>query len=229
MDSTVTCGVDIWSSRIVEFYEKYLEFLLAGDRNGCSAIVSRLLDEGVPIRTLYLELLQRSLYEVGELWEKDRISVAREHLATAITELLLNLIYPRIFSDDHRDRTAVVACVANEQHQMGARMVADIIELNGWNGYFLGANTLAAELLSFIREKQPDLLALSLSLHTNLPTLLMTVADIRQEFPKLPIIVGGQAFRQGGHESVLEFPEVTILSSIAQMEELVQRFPLHGK
>lgn len=38
---------------------------------------------------MYQDLVQRSLYEVGELWERGHVSVATEHLATAITESLL--------------------------------------------------------------------------------------------------------------------------------------------
>jgi MerR family transcriptional regulator, light-induced transcriptional regulator len=204
-------------------YDRYLELLLAGDRNGCSGIVSRFLDDGIPIRNLYVELFQRSLYRVGELWEQNLISVAREHLATAVTEFLLNLVYPRIFAEEHCGRTAVVACVANEQHQLGAKMVADIMELNGWNGYFLGGNRPVTDLLSLIREQQPDLLALSLSIHANFPLLLDALAVIRRDFPLLPIIVGGQAFRWG-HDFLGDFPGVSCLTSITQLEELLSRF-----
>ena len=224
MDSAATDNVDIWSARIEESYGPHLEFLLAGDRTGCSGIVSQLLDDGVPIRKLYVELLQRSLYEVGVLWEQNRISVAREHVATAITEFLLNLVYPRIFADEHCGRTAVVACVANEQHLLGARMVADILELNGWHGHFLGANTTATELLSLITETQPDLLALSLSLRSNLPSLLAMVNLVQQSFPELAIIVGGQAFRSGGHDLLAGLQGITQLTSIDQLEELIRRF-----
>ena len=219
-----TQEVDIWCSRIGEVYGSYLELLLAGDRNECSRIVTRLLDNGIPIRTLYVELLQRSMYEVGELWEHNRISVAREHVATSVTEFLLTLVYPRIFAAEHCDRSAIVACIANEYHQLGAKMVADILELNGWDGYFLGANAPVTELLSLIEVKQPHLLALSLSVYSNLPALLDSVAVVRQSFPKLPVIVGGQAFRWGGSDSLARFPGVTCLESIGQMEELIGRF-----
>jgi MerR family transcriptional regulator, light-induced transcriptional regulator len=225
MDSALKGDVDVWAARIEESYDRHLELLLAGDRNGCSGIVSQLLDDGIPIRQLYVGLLQRSLYEVGVLWEQNRISVAREHVATATTEFLLNLVYPRIFAEEHCGRTAVVACVANEQHLLGARMVADIMELNGWHSHFLGANTPVAELLALITETRPDLLALSLSLHSNLPSLLSTVAQVRLSFPELPLIVGGQAFRWGGIELLDGFSGVTLLDTIDQLEDLVRRFP----
>lgn len=224
MDEGATKGTDVWPARVGEVYDRYLELLLAGDRKGCGLIVTRLLDEGVPVRALYVDLLQRAMYKVGELWEHNRISVAREHLATSVTEFLLTIVYPKIFAAEHCGRAAVVACIADEYHQLGARMVADILEINGWDGYFLGAGTPVAELLALIEEKRPDLLALSLSVHLNLPALLGSVAAVRRSFPDLPIVVGGQAFRWGGRDSLAAFPGVVCLDSIHQLEEMIRRF-----
>ena len=91
----------------------------------------------------YNNLFQKSLYRVGELWESNRISVAKEHLATAITEGLLNLVYPKLFEPEQyrKGRTILISCTANEFHQIGGKMVADVCELNGWDSHFLGANT----------------------------------------------------------------------------------------
>ena len=69
-----------------------------------------------------------------------------EHLATAISESLLNLTYPRLFAQPRNGKSAVVTCVSNEYHQIGGKMVADIFELNGWRGHFLGANMPEADL-----------------------------------------------------------------------------------
>jgi len=79
-------------------YEEYLAALLAGDRARCTALVEELLAAGVGLKDLYVHLFQRALYRVGELWERQRVSVAVEHLATAITERLLTLVQARLFS-----------------------------------------------------------------------------------------------------------------------------------
>ena len=141
-------------------YHFFLGALLNGDRKGCDAVVTDLANSGTDVRVIYVDLLQRAMYAVGELWEANRISVAKEHLATAITEGAMSLLYPRIFSGSRIGRSAVVSCVANEYHQIGGKMVADIFELNGWDGFFLGANTPEAELLAFVQERKPDVLGL---------------------------------------------------------------------
>lgn len=137
-------------------YRAYLAALIAGDRPPCQAEIEARLAAGTGVRELYEGLIQRSLYEVGTLWERGRVSVATEHLATAITESLLNLVYPQLFSRPQRGHSAVIACAANEYHQIGGRMVADIFELNGWRGYFLGSKVPRSDLLALIAQKRPD-------------------------------------------------------------------------
>ena len=205
-------------------YEHYLAALLAGDRRYCQATVETLLDQRVPIRRIYEELFGRSLYRVGELWERGRISVAKEHLATALTESLMTLVYPQLFAAPHTHHSAVVSCVTHEFHHIGGKMVADTFEFHGWNSYFLGANTPIKDLLSLIDEKQPDVIALSMTISFHLETLIRTLASIRLGFPNTPVWVGGQAFRWGGTERVQEIQGAVVLSNLAEMETLLREW-----
>jgi MerR family transcriptional regulator, light-induced transcriptional regulator len=65
-------------------YQTYLNALLNGRRKECQDMVHQLLKAKVEIKELYTDLFRRSLYTVGELWENNRITVANEHLATAM-------------------------------------------------------------------------------------------------------------------------------------------------
>lgn len=201
-------------------YDVYLKALLDGDRPACLNIIQQLVRGKVPIKKIYLELFERSLVQVGELWENDRISVAVEHLATAITESAISLLYPLIFATPRYGHRAVVSCVADEYHQIGAKMVADIFELHGWDGYFLGANVPAVALLALLQDKKPDFLCLSLTVHTNLPFLLRTVETVRASFPHQSILVGGQAFRRLA--AAEHCPTVTYVESIHRLEEIIR-------
>lgn len=202
-------------------YQRYLDDLLSGNRAACTDVVQGLVDRGVSIRRIYLELFQRSLYEVGSLWERNRISVAVEHLATAITESLLTLVYPVLFRSDRVNRKAVVACVASEYHQIGGKMVADIFELNGWDSYFLGANTPTSDLLDMISRTEPDLVGLSLAMYSHLPRLTHAVEQIRARFPETRVLVGGQGFRWGGEEALRAYAGVSYLPSVDELESLI--------
>jgi len=200
-------------------YQQYLAALLAGERAECVAIMQNICSEGVGLKDLYVNLFQRALYEVGDLWEHHRISVAVEHLATAITECLLAQVQPRIFCGPPRKRSIIIACVADEYHQLGGRMVADLCELHGWRGHFLGANTSLPDLLHMIAERRPNMVGLSLSIFFNLPVLLNALDALKVEYPGMPIVVGGQAFRWGGLEALRNYPNVSHISSLDELEK----------
>ena len=85
-----------------DIYSEYLSHLLSGRRTECNRMVQGLLDAGIAVKDLYKDLLQKSLYEIGWLWERNKISVAREHLATAITEGVMNLVYPALFRTEKK-------------------------------------------------------------------------------------------------------------------------------
>lgn len=204
-------------------YRSYLEALLAGDRHRCAALLQDQLRREVPLKTLYLDLMQRALYEVGTLWERNLACVATEHLASAITEMLLTTIVPLIFSQGHKDKRAIIACIPNEYHQIGARMVADFFELNGWHGFALGANTPTNGLLRMIRERDPDVVGFSMSVLFNRPRLEGMVAAVSHEFPDLPLLLGGRAFQgsAGQHERAaltLHYPRLKYLASLNELE-----------
>jgi methanogenic corrinoid protein MtbC1 len=200
-------------------YAQYLSALLAGDRETCASTVQVLLDAGTGLKPLYVGLLQRAQYQVGELWEQEKISVAVEHLSTAITQRMLSLIQAQTLQGARRNRTIIVACVADEFHQLGGRMVADFCELRGWRGYFLGANTSIADLLQVIAQRKPDLLGLSLSIYFNLPKLIAALDAVTANYPKLPILVGGQAFRWGAQDALQPYPNAAYMETLDALEE----------
>lgn len=206
-----------------QLYQTYLQELLAGNKANCNAIVNQLQTDDADFRSIYLDLFQRSLYEVGQLWENNTISVATEHIATAITESLLALLYPSLFLMDHNGRKAVVTCAMNEYHQIGGKMIADIFEVNGWDSHFLGANTPVPSLLEHIESYQPDVVALSLSLYGNMERLVATLHTIRGNFANLDLIVGGQAFFWGGREKLKEVKGTDYFADITSFEKALPK------
>jgi len=202
-------------------FKLFLDALLAGDRPACSSIAWAYLDSGEPIISLYEHIITRSLYEVGRLWEFNRISVATEHMATAIAEAIMNELYPRVVQTTHIGRAMVAACVESEEHQVGIKMVADIFEMRGWDAYFLGANIPTGELMSFIRTRRPSLVALSLAIYFNVPLLAHMVAALRSAFPEISVLVGGQAFSHGPDVILRALGEVKHLPNLYSIEEYI--------
>lgn len=205
---------------------KYKDFLLAllnGDRRKSYQIVEQYLQNDITVKELYEQYIKETLYQVGILWEHNKISVASEHLATAIIESILNSLFEKIVSENRVGKTAIVACVENEYHQVGIKMVADIFEMNGWDTHFLGANIPVEELIKYAKTIEPNIFALSLSIYFHLPVLEKMIIRITEAFPETPIIIGGQAFVHGGKEVIHTFPTIKFFKNLDETESFIKK------
>jgi MerR family transcriptional regulator, light-induced transcriptional regulator len=207
-----------------ELYLRYFNALLKGNRVMCRELVMELVEKGTEIGDIYEFLFRHSLYQVGELWERNKISVATEHMATAITESMMVALQPYFFASERIGKRAVIACVANEFHQVGAKMIADTFEMSGWDTFFIGSNTPANELLRFIETNKPDVAGLSLSIYFNFDVLKNALGLIRKEFPGLPVLLGGQAFRWGGTEIINDHEKAFYVDSTHALQDFIRKF-----
>lgn len=200
------------------FLNNYINSLVTGNRKDCQGLILDYLKENPNFINLYENLIKESLYEIGLLWETHKISVASEHLATSITETILNRVYEKITPVNTTSKVMIGSCVENEEHQIGIKMVTDLFEYYGWKTYFLGANLPLNDLISFIDLRQPQLLALSLSLSFNLPILERMIDQIKLNFPELTILIGGQAFRHQGKEIANKYNHVYLFTDLYSVE-----------
>jgi methanogenic corrinoid protein MtbC1 len=204
-------------------YKNYLSSLLKGNRLHCSEIVGNLLNAEMPVKYVYQALFQRALYQVGELWESNKISVAAEHIATSVTEGLMNQIYADIIPVHRAGKKAVIASAENELHQVGAKMVADIFEMHGWDSFYVGANTPTQELIRFARDIQPDVIGISISVDFHAGTLEKMIEALREAFEHTEILIGGQAFRFSGESLTAKYPGVFYISSLDALEDWIKQ------
>jgi methanogenic corrinoid protein MtbC1 len=208
-------------------YPGFVAALLAGNRRRCEALTDQALGAGVPILALYQQLFQRALYQVGEEWEHNRISVGTEHLATAVVEGLLNRLYPRVIAPYRRGRRIVIGSVEGELHQVGAKMACDVFEMHGWEALYLGADTPTTELLRTVSELRPNAVGLSLSISTHLDALHAALGLLRAAHPELPVLIGGQGLRQLGPTLTAD-PKVHYMADLDALERLVTRLDRDG-
>ena len=174
---------------------EYMEALFSKDMRKALQLVQKFAERGIPAATIYVDILAESMRRVGDLWHTARISVDEEHYCTSVTQMAMAQMYPVLFSGERKNRTILCACPGTELHEIGARMVADLFENDGWNGIFLGAAVPVDAMMEAIRSDKPDLIALSVTMPQHLLTCAELVKAIREEFPDIKIAVGGGAFR----------------------------------
>lgn len=172
--------------------ETYLDLALLPDVEGLAELVlGRVEAEGaLPV---YEGLLQPALEEVGRRWEHDELTVADEHLVTALTEQVLTRVRRRVTAGP----IAVVACTPGNEHRVGAVMVTDTLGLAGWNPMLLGARTPFEDLAALCRSRDVRLVALSVGIEEELDVLGTQLERLRLRLGHdAHIIVGGGAVRR---------------------------------
>jgi methanogenic corrinoid protein MtbC1 len=181
---------------LVGLADLYLKALLRYERNAASELILAAVNGGVAIKEIYSQVFEPCQHEIGRLWQSNKLSIAHEHYCTASTQFIMSQLYPFIFRSDRACRgTIVAACVTGELHELGARMLCDLLEMEGWNTIYLGANVPSAGVVEVLRDNGCDILALSASMTFHLGAVRDVVASVRAARPKTKILVGGYAFR----------------------------------
>lgn len=170
---------------------EFLALILEGDRRQAQSYLREALEQ-CGVELVYEAIVQPALAKVGALWVENRIGIADEHLATATAESAVAALYP-FFPWPRRGPKAVIACAQGERHQLGARMVADLLALDGWDDRFLGADVPAEELARKVRELEPKMVALSVTVPHHIAAARSTIELVRVHYPSVKILVGGRA------------------------------------
>lgn len=175
----------------------YFSALLEARRTSALAAVEEAIERGLPLIDIYIDILADSLHKIGRLWEMNQISVAQEYIATAITQFVLASIYPRISPCEPLRGSMIVTGVCGELHQIGAHLMADAMEANGWDVRFLGSNFPTSAILKAIEQSDAKVMCVSTTLLSNLPAAADLIRAVRSRFGvNAPAIaVGGTAFR----------------------------------
>ena len=173
---------------------QYMELLLRGQRHAAVQVILDAVRQGVDVRSIYLDVFQQTQKEVGRLWQTNQITVAQEHYCTAVTQFTMSQLYPYIFTSARKDRRMVATSVGGDLHEIGIRMVADFFELEGWDTYYLGANTPTDSVVQAVAEHGADLVAISATLTPHVQKVAALVEAIRTMKSRPKVMVGGYPF-----------------------------------
>ena len=177
----------------------FMSAQLAGDRTRALRVINEASRSGMAPRELQLSVIAAAQREIGRLWELNQVSIAQEHLATAIAQLALAQLYGHGELAPPVGWTVLLACVEGEMHDFGPRIAADVLEAEGYDVRFLGANVPTHSLVELACRMRPDAICLSATMVFHLPALRQAVAALREALPEVHLLAGGWAVEQLGH------------------------------
>ncbi|SDJ62095.1 cobalamin B12-binding domain-containing protein [Salimicrobium halophilum] len=197
-----------------EVYKQLASHLLEGEEKEALELVQQWKEER-SLTEVHEDIITPAMYHVGELWQKNEITVADEHLATAICDYILTLLSPR--TSETNGRKAIFFNVEEEQHHLGLKMAADLFREQGWDARFLGAGMPNDHVLSQIEKYQPDVVCVSASLSYRVPALKEIIRIIEETVPGSYILVGGRIVQKYGMKE-WNTSRVDTLGSLAEIK-----------
>jgi DNA-binding transcriptional MerR regulator/methylmalonyl-CoA mutase cobalamin-binding subunit len=175
---------------------------------------------GLGIPRFLNEVLAPLLTEIGLRWRDGRMSIAHEHLATAVVRQVLGWVRETVETPGPGPML-VVATPALQLHEGGALLAAATAAAEGWRVTYLGADLPAGEIADAARRASALAVALSLLHPSDDPGVGADLQTLRQALPAaLPILVGGSA--AGAYAAAIQAVNGRVVSDLPTLRQTLR-------
>lgn len=212
---------EIISIKYKKLYYNFLDALLEPNMTQAIEISNDFIQKKEDIKIFWENIILPVLYTIGIKWSNGDISVGQEHTATSICQRIMSLHYDKILNIIPNENKVLVTTSPREMHQLGARMVADLLELNGFDVYFISSNTPLDDIKQIIQNENITDIVISTTMIANIDSTQQFIQDLKENFneKKLTIYIGGQAYNR--EMNPLELVNADFFAS--DIEELLEQ------
>lgn len=178
--------------------ERYLDALLKGDRKGSRAVIEETLQCGTPANSVYVDIIWPIMVEVEELFRQDRITATQEHLAVRINHTIVDQLQNKLPHKPGKSKKITICSAREESQELGAQIMADLFESDGWEVKFLGGGLTNDDILAFVNEYSPDILLIYGATPKRAPGIRQLIDTIRDvnAWPDMRIMLSGGLFNR---------------------------------
>jgi methanogenic corrinoid protein MtbC1 len=180
----------------------------------------------LPTRNLVFEVVLPLMRVVGERWHDGKMTIAQEHMLSAILRNLLGGLV-RLHSLSPRPSRILFATPSGEQHEFGILASAMLAVASGFEAVYLGTSLPALEVVSVAKRTSP--LAVVLGIKASEPSA-ETLEELRLVAEKLPrsaeLWVGGSEVKKTLRS--LRGARVFALESFDELDTRLDRLQMAG-
>jgi len=144
-----------------------------------------------PVESVCIEVLQKGLSEIGELWYANRANVQQEHFASGLAMRRLDALL-NASPTPTRNQTVIVGCPPDEWHTFTPLLLSLFLRRRGMNVIYLGANVPVSQFSETVKNSKADLVLLVAQQLTTAATLQQTALALSGG--KIPVAFGGRIF-----------------------------------
>ncbi|MFZ5918908.1 MAG: MerR family transcriptional regulator [Chloroflexota bacterium] len=175
---------------LIQLRQAWIAACLAFDEQKAEQALSQAFSLYVP-ETVCLELLQKGLAQIGQLWYEGQATVQQEHFASA---LAVRRLWTLILATPPPTRTGriLTACPPGEEHSFPLLLVTLLLRRRGWDVVYLGANVPLEKMIKTIDTANPKLVLLTAQTLSSAANLLEMAHLLNRE--QVSVAFGGLVF-----------------------------------
>jgi MerR family transcriptional regulator, light-induced transcriptional regulator len=160
--------------------------------------VDAMLDRGVSVETILIDLLAPVARALGEQWERDEVDFIEVTMGLwRLQEIVHDLAarVPGVAPDPESDRRALFALMPGDQHCFGTLLIDECFRRRGWSTQCLTAAT-EAQLIAVVEERWFELIGLTVPTDHHIDALPRLIGALRKASrnPHVGVLVGGHLF-----------------------------------
>jgi len=144
--------------KMAELFKQYLEHIFAGKRCEAREIIFAAHDRGIGASRLLKMVVWPAMEQIDKLFREHHVSLITEHMATRINRMIADQLHALLARKPKSGRRIVITCGDGEAEELGAQMVGDLFEAEGWTVWFVGSGVPNDEILEFVGKVRPDVL-----------------------------------------------------------------------
>jgi len=178
--------------------DRYLEPLLAGERDACRHVVDQALEEGAVAYDLLTQLVWPTMERIQSLYREDRISISSLNMATRLNRSIADQLCSRLTRKASNNRKVLIFCGNDEPEELGGQICADLFEADGYQVRFAGGGVPDDEVLKLIGELRPDLLVMFGTLPSGVPAVRRLIDYLREvnSCPDMQVMCCGGIYKR---------------------------------
>ena len=174
------------------FVNRILNGVEAFDPAECEQALMVAIATFSPTR-LMVDVLGPLMTEVGERWHRGDLSIAQEHMVSAMVRRHVSLVL-QTFDRCSKDAGIVFSTLPGERHEIGLLMAASVCASMGHKTHYLGPDMPAEQIAAFAARTKSPVVALSLIDRTGLEAVATQVSIIAEQAGSaVTIWLGGSA------------------------------------
>ena len=147
------------SSALEDIRKKWVNNCLKFDKTAAESVLAQAFAI-FPVKMVCLEILQKGLSHIGQLWFENKATVQQEHFTSALMVKRLNALLAAVPSPTRIGRI-LVTCPPNEEHTITLLLLSLLLSYRGWDVIYLGADVPLIQLEATIEAVKPDLVVLA--------------------------------------------------------------------